>query len=49
VHAAIVGTAKVANLRRNLELAERGPLPSAVLARLDETWRCVGAEWPAST
>jgi aryl-alcohol dehydrogenase-like predicted oxidoreductase len=49
VHAAIVGTAKVANLRRNLEVAARGPLPPAVLAQLDGTWRRVGAEWPAST
>jgi aryl-alcohol dehydrogenase-like predicted oxidoreductase len=49
VHTAIVGTAKAANLRRNLELAERGPLPPAVLAHLDEAWRRVGAEWPSST
>lgn len=49
VHAAIVGTAKVADLRRNLELAEHGPLPAEVLAHVDETWRRVGAAWPGST
>lgn len=49
VHAGIVGTAKVANLRRNLEVAGGGPLPAAVLAHLDETWRRVGADWPSST
>jgi aryl-alcohol dehydrogenase-like predicted oxidoreductase len=49
VHTAIVGTAKVENLRGNLALAGRGPLPAEVLAHLDETWRRVGADWPAST
>ncbi|MBW4040723.1 MAG: aldo/keto reductase [Acidobacteria bacterium] len=49
VHTAIVGTAKVENLRGNLALADRGPLPAEVLSRLDETWRRVGADWPAST
>lgn len=49
VHSAIVGTAKLENLRRNLEAAERGPLPDEVLQRLDATWRRVGAEWPSST
>lgn len=49
VHSAIVGTATLENLRRNLEAAERGPLPDAVLQRLDATWRRVGADWPSST
>jgi len=49
VHTAIVGTAKVENLRRNLELAEHGPLPAEVLQHIDATWRRVGAEWPSST
>ena len=49
VDTAIVGTAKAANLRRNLEVAEQGPLPADVLARIDETWLRVGADWAAST
>jgi aryl-alcohol dehydrogenase-like predicted oxidoreductase len=49
VHSAIVGTAKLENLRRNLEAAERGPLPAEVLQGIDATWRRVGAEWPSST
>jgi aryl-alcohol dehydrogenase-like predicted oxidoreductase len=49
VDCAIVGTAKVENLRANVALAERGPLPGAVLQHLDERWRLVGADWPSST
>lgn len=49
VHCAIVGTAKLANLRRNVAAAARGPLPAADLARLDAAWRSVGQDWPAST
>lgn len=49
VDTAIIGTAKVVNLRTNLALAERGPLPTEVLRHLDERWRLVGADWPAST
>jgi aryl-alcohol dehydrogenase-like predicted oxidoreductase len=49
VDSAIVGTAKVENLRANLALAERGPLPASVLQHLDERWRLVGADWPSST
>lgn len=49
VTTAIVGTAKLANLQRNLEAVARGPLPDDVLQRLDETWRRVGSDWPAST
>lgn len=49
VHSAIVGTAKLENLRRNVEAFERGPLPEEVLQRIDTTWRRVGADWPSST
>ena len=49
VHSAIVGTAKLDNLRRNVEAFERGPLPEEVLQRIDSTWRRVGADWPSST
>jgi aryl-alcohol dehydrogenase-like predicted oxidoreductase len=49
VHCAIVGTAKLANLRNDLEAAAQGPLPVEVLQRIDEAWRRAGADWPAST
>jgi aryl-alcohol dehydrogenase-like predicted oxidoreductase len=49
VHCAIVGTAKLQNLVKNLEAAERGPLPDEVLQQIDERWARVGADWPAST
>jgi aryl-alcohol dehydrogenase-like predicted oxidoreductase len=49
VTSAIVGTARIENLRGNLEAADHGPLPPEVLQHLDETWRRVGADWPSST
>ena len=49
VHTAIVGTAKLAHLRRNITAASRGPLPAAALEGIDRAWRDVGADWPAST
>ena len=49
VHSAIVGTAKLANLRRNVEAAGRGPLPPAMLAAIDRAWQHVGSDWPSST
>ena len=49
VHSAIVGTAKLANLRRNVEAAERGPLPAEILAAIDSEWQRVGADWASST
>jgi aryl-alcohol dehydrogenase-like predicted oxidoreductase len=49
VHTAIVGTAKLANLRRNVAAATRGPLPPELLEAVDEAWRRVGGDWPAST
>ena len=49
VHTAIVGTASLANLTRNVEAAALGPLPDAVLADLAEAWRRVDEDWPGST
>ena len=49
VHSAIVGTAKLANLRRNVEAADHGPLPPAMLADIDHAWQRVGSDWPSST
>ena len=49
VHSAIVGTAMLANLRRNVEAANHGPLPPAMLADIDQAWQRVGSDWPSST
>ena len=49
VDSAITGTAKLANLRRNVEAASDGPLPDAVLDSIDQAWQRVGADWPSST
>jgi len=49
VHTAIVGTAKLAHLRRNVELVNRGPLPPEVLTGIDEAWQRIGHDWPSST
>ena len=49
VHSAIVGTAKLANLRRNVEAANHGPLPPAMLTDIDQAWQRVGSDWPSST
>jgi aryl-alcohol dehydrogenase-like predicted oxidoreductase len=49
VHTAIVGTANLANLTRNVAAAERGPLPSEVLDAIVAAWRRVGSDWPSST
>ena len=49
VHSAIVGTANLVNLRRNIAAADRGPLPTAVLDDIDRAWRRVGSDWPSST
>ena len=49
VHSAIVGTAQLANLRRNVEAANHGPLPPAMLADIRDAWQRVGSEWPSST
>ncbi|MGX1159381.1 aryl-alcohol dehydrogenase-like predicted oxidoreductase [Arthrobacter sp. SLBN-100] len=49
VHTAIVGTAKLAHLRRNITVVSRGPLPAAALEGIDRAWREVGFDWSAST
>ncbi|MFF2032626.1 aldo/keto reductase [Arthrobacter sp. NPDC058192] len=49
VHTAIVGTAKMAHLRRNITAVSRGPLEAAALESIDRAWRDVGTDWPAST
>jgi aryl-alcohol dehydrogenase-like predicted oxidoreductase len=49
VHTAIVGTAKLAHLRRNITAAGRGPLPAEALESIDRAWHDVGSDWSAST
>lgn len=49
VQVAIVGTAKPANLLRNLDAVRRGPLPSDALVAIDEAWQRAGRDWPGST
>ncbi len=49
VHTAIVGTAKLAHLQRNVAAAAHGPLPPEVLDAVDAAWRRVGTDWPSST
>ncbi|GGI01771.1 aldo/keto reductase [Arthrobacter liuii] len=49
VHTAIVGTAKLAHLQENITAASRGPLEAGALQSIDNAWRTVGSEWPAST
>lgn len=49
VHTAIVGTAKLAHLRRNITAASRGPPETGVLEGIDRAWRDVGSDWAAST
>ncbi|HPS78218.1 MAG TPA: aldo/keto reductase [Thermoanaerobaculaceae bacterium] len=46
VDAALVGTTRVENLRRTVELAARGRLPADVLAALDDRYRETGNAWP---
>jgi aryl-alcohol dehydrogenase-like predicted oxidoreductase len=42
---AIVGTGNIANLEHNTELAEKGPLPDEVVARLRNAWRPYRSKW----
>ncbi len=46
VASAIVGTAKPANLRRNLAAIERGPLAPALAAAIRDAFTRQGAAWP---
>lgn len=45
VHSAIVGTANIGNLERNIELAQRGPLPLDVLTHIHAAWDAHGMNW----
>lgn len=49
VHCAIVGTAKLANLRQNVAAVARGPLAASVLEDIDNAWARVGSQWPSLT
>ncbi|WP_411374998.1 aldo/keto reductase [Arthrobacter sp. MPF02] len=49
VHTAIVGTAKLAHLRRNIAAVSRGPLEAGALENIGRAWRHVGSDWAAST
>lgn len=42
---AIVGTSQIDNLEHNLTLAEKGPLPPAVVADLRRAWRPYQGNW----
>ncbi len=46
VGSAIVGTAQLANLQRNIELVQRGPLSTDVLDAVESAWQRVGQDWP---
>ncbi|MBB5377752.1 aryl-alcohol dehydrogenase-like predicted oxidoreductase [Deinococcus metalli] len=45
VHSAIVGTARVDNLERNIQLAQKGPLPIDVLTHIQAAWDEHGRGW----
>ena len=46
VSTAIVGTASVEHIRAAAAAVERGPLPSADLARWSDAWRAHAHDWP---
>ncbi|GAA5439498.1 aldo/keto reductase [Deinococcus caeni] len=45
VHSAIVGTASIENLERNVRIVQEGPLLLDVLTHIEAAWRAHGAEW----
>ena len=45
VHSAIVGTASIQNLERNIDLVQQGPLPLDVLTHIEAAWTQHGLEW----
>ena len=46
VSCAIVGTASIAHLRHNVELAAKGPLPADVVSGVRSRFAECGADWP---
>jgi aryl-alcohol dehydrogenase-like predicted oxidoreductase len=46
VSCAIVGTASIAHLRHNVELAAKGPLPADVAIAVRERFAACGGDWP---
>ncbi|MDR6220425.1 aldo/keto reductase [Deinococcus soli (ex Cha et al. 2016)] len=45
VHSAIVGTASIQNLERNIQIVQDGPLPLDVLTHIEAAWTQYGLEW----
>ncbi|WP_309572868.1 aldo/keto reductase [Deinococcus sp.] len=45
VHCAIVGTASIDNLERDIQLAQKGPLPLDVLTHVQAAWDAHGKGW----
>lgn len=45
VHSAIVGTASLENLERNVRIVQEGPLPLDVLTHIEAAWRAHGTDW----
>jgi aryl-alcohol dehydrogenase-like predicted oxidoreductase len=46
VSCSIVGTASVEHLAHNVALAQKGPLPNAVLSHIHQRFAALGAQWP---
>lgn len=46
VHSAIVGTANIGNLEKNVQIVEEGPLPLDVLTHIEAAWQREGKDWP---
>ena len=46
VHSAIVGTANIANLERNVRIIQEGPLRLDVLTQIEAAWERTGKTWP---
>ncbi|PTA66815.1 aldo/keto reductase [Deinococcus arcticus] len=45
VHSAIVGTANLENLERNVRLVQEGPLPLDALTHIEAAWLAHGLDW----
>lgn len=46
VHSAIVGTANIQNLEKNVRIVQEGPLPLDVLTQVEAAWQREGHGWP---